>query len=98
MAANGTSGQKLTARANTIQVGEMKFASRMQFNAVYVYLLILTGGVQKGMIQYDALCCYAALVSVSFQDWVHSTQAPKSHAVFTVVQCAKSWHLLSTAG
>lgn len=46
MAANGTSGQKLTARANTIQVGEMKFASRMQFNAVYVYLLVLTGGLQ----------------------------------------------------
>ena len=89
MAANGTSGQKLTARANTIQVGEMKFASRMQLNAVYIYLCILTGGVQD-MIQYDALCCYAALVSVSFQDWVHSTQAPKSHAVFTVVQCAKS--------
>lgn len=73
-----------------IQGGEMKFASRMQFNAVYIPLHI---DLWRFSMMRDA-----ALVSVSFQDWVHSTQAPKSHAVFTVVQCAKSWHLLSTAG
>lgn len=66
--------------------------SLMQFMYTFAYWLVDYRRVWFSMMRD------AALVSVSFQDWVHSTQAPKSHAVFTVVQCAKSWHLLSTAG
>ncbi len=95
MAANGTSGwpevsYELTARANTSWINEVWIQ-----NAVYAYAHI-DWWTTEG---YDSVWYrYAALVSVSFQDWVHSTQAPKSHSVFTAVQCANSWHLLSTAG